>query len=114
MKETEADAVKIEGGEEILESVNRILSAGIPAVSYTHLVLKRIVNEEIVSRFDHALVLRGSGSGAELRRVLAERFGNILTVDYQPTCENMLMSMNSVVLAKTNNAIAATNPITAK
>ena len=28
MKETEADAVKIEGGEEILESVNRILSAG--------------------------------------------------------------------------------------
>jgi len=30
MKETEADAVKIEGGEEILESVQRILSAGIP------------------------------------------------------------------------------------
>ena len=29
MKETEADAVKLEGGEEILESVQRILSAGI-------------------------------------------------------------------------------------
>ena len=28
-------------------------------------VLKRIVNEEIVSRFDHALVLRDSASGAE-------------------------------------------------
>ncbi len=29
MKETGADAIKIEGGEEILESVERILSAGI-------------------------------------------------------------------------------------
>ena len=25
-----------------------------------------------------------------LRAMLAERFGNIVTVDYQPTCENML------------------------
>ena len=53
-------------------------------------VLKRIVSEEIVSHFDHALVLRDSASGAELRRVLAARFGNIVTVGYQPTCENML------------------------
>lgn len=29
MKETEADAIKLEGGEEVLESVGRILSAGI-------------------------------------------------------------------------------------
>ncbi len=53
-------------------------------------VLKRIVNEEIVSRFDHALVLRASEAGTELFRVLSSRFGNIITVDYQPTCENML------------------------
>ena len=31
MKETEADAVKIEGGEEILESVNRILRPEYPS-----------------------------------------------------------------------------------
>ena len=31
MKETAADAIKLEGGEEILESIQRILSAGIPA-----------------------------------------------------------------------------------
>ena len=30
MKESSADAVKIEGGQEIIESINRILSAGIP------------------------------------------------------------------------------------
>ena len=35
-------------------------------------VLKRIVGEEIVSRFDHALVLRASESGAELFRVLGD------------------------------------------
>ena len=32
MKETAADAIKLEGGEEILESVQRILSAGIPVI----------------------------------------------------------------------------------
>lgn len=53
-------------------------------------VLKGIVNEEIVSRFDHALVLRATQHDASLRAMLAERFGNIVTVDYQPTCENML------------------------
>ena len=34
MKETEADAVKLEGGEEILESVERILTAGIPIMGH--------------------------------------------------------------------------------
>ena len=53
-------------------------------------VMKSIVNEEVVSRFDHALVLRATRRDAPLRAVLAERFGNIVTVDYQPTCENML------------------------
>ena len=33
MKETSADAVKMEGGAEIVESVNRILSAGIPVAA---------------------------------------------------------------------------------
>ena len=53
-------------------------------------VLKRIVNEEIVSHFDHSLVLRQTPCNASLRAMLAERFGNIVTVDYQPTCENMV------------------------
>ena len=34
MKETEADAVKMEGGEEILESIERIISAGIPVMGH--------------------------------------------------------------------------------
>ena len=42
MKETEADAVKMEGGEEILESVQRILSAGIPVMAHLGLTPQSI------------------------------------------------------------------------
>ena len=42
MKETEADAIKIAGGEEILESVNRILSAGIPIMGHLGLTPQSI------------------------------------------------------------------------
>ena len=42
MKETEADAVKMEGGEEILESVQRILSAGIPIMGHLGLTPQSI------------------------------------------------------------------------
>ena len=52
-------------------------------------VLKKIVHEEIISRFDHALVLR-STADKELLKLLTAQFDNLIEVDYQPTCENML------------------------
>jgi len=42
MKETGGHAVKIEGGKEILESVNRILSAGIPVMGHLGLTPQSI------------------------------------------------------------------------
>lgn len=42
MKETGADAIKMEGGEEILESVQRILSAGIPVMGHLGLTPQSI------------------------------------------------------------------------
>lgn len=42
MKETSADAIKVEGGIEILESVKRILSAGIPIMGHLGLTPQSI------------------------------------------------------------------------
>lgn len=49
--------------------------------------LKAIVNEEILRHFDHALVLRSDSPGAS---ELSEQYGNVVVVDFQPTCENLI------------------------
>ena len=53
--------------------------------------LKKLVNEAIVDRMDHAFVMRRTDSADEVNMVLSEGFGNVVLVDYQPTCENMLV-----------------------
>ena len=52
--------------------------------------LKRIVTEEVVARMDHSFVLRRSEANQRLAESLTGRFGRLVMVDYQPTCENML------------------------
>lgn len=52
--------------------------------------LKQIVNREIISRLDHSFVVRRSEENAALIELLGAKFRNVVVVDYQPTCENML------------------------
>ena len=53
--------------------------------------LKRIVNQEIVSVFDHAMVFNKNTPHLELANDLASRGHDIILVDYQPTSEMMVI-----------------------
>lgn len=52
--------------------------------------LKEIVNREIVKKLDHAIVVSNRVPEAQLRQLeqMTERY---FILDYQPTCENMLI-----------------------
>ena len=51
--------------------------------------LKSIVKKEIVSVFDHAVVI-SSRFDKEKTEMFTKMFGNTVLVDYQPTCENLV------------------------
>ena len=51
--------------------------------------LKRLVNEEIISLLDHALVLNNK-TDEKLIEVLKQNFEKIVVVEFQPTTENLL------------------------
>lgn len=50
--------------------------------------LKHIVQTLIIDRFDHSLALN---RGAKLTGELTAQYGRIEVLDFQPTCENMLI-----------------------
>lgn len=84
MKETEASAVKLEGGLEIIESVQRILSAGIPVMGHLGLTPQSIhkygtysvrarEEEEASKLLDDAQLLERAGCfGLVLEKIPAE------------------------------------------
>ena len=51
--------------------------------------LKRLVNEEIISLLDHALVLSDKTDN-QLIEILKQNYEKIVIVDFQPTTENLL------------------------
>ena len=51
--------------------------------------LKNIVLKEIVNVFDHAVAVSNEFNGEKLA-MLEKTFGNVVVVDYQPTCENLV------------------------
>ena len=51
--------------------------------------LKKLVNEEIISLLDHALVLNAK-TDAQLIDTLKQHYEKIVVVEFQPTTENLL------------------------
>ena len=68
--------------------------------------LKRIVSEEIIARFDHAFVLRHTPRTASLKGSLSGDFTNIVLVEYQPTCENMLYEFAACIIKRLPQGVA--------
>lgn len=95
MKETGGHAVKIEGGQEILESVQRILSAGIPVMGHLGLtpqsihkfgtyVVRAREDEEAAKLIEDAHILQDAGCFAlvleKIPAKLAARVASELTI----------------------------------
>ena len=53
--------------------------------------LKKIVNKEVVDRFDHATVFNGNSPHVKLAKTLEAEGHKVILADYQPTSENMVL-----------------------
>jgi 6-pyruvoyltetrahydropterin/6-carboxytetrahydropterin synthase len=58
--------------------------------------LKKIVKENIVSRYDHALMVSGFAP-AETVEAYRQHFGNVIVSPYQPTCENIVADIAAIL-----------------
>ncbi|CEN38820.1 6-carboxytetrahydropterin synthase QueD [Capnocytophaga cynodegmi] len=52
--------------------------------------LKRIVKQEIIDEFDHAMIFNANSPHLELANELKAKGHHIILVDYQPTSENLV------------------------
>lgn len=62
-------------------------------------LLKNIVRENIIDLYDHALVLH-KDSAALINDESMELYGKLVTVDYQPTSENLLIYFAEILKQK--------------
>lgn len=60
--------------------------------------LKRIVHDQILSTYDHALVINKEAPYSK-NELLFKEFEKVILVDYQPTCENLLLHYVKLIQA---------------
>lgn len=53
--------------------------------------LKKIVKSAIIDQLDHALVVNGNSPHKEIKDLALPGFDKVVLVNYQPTCENLLI-----------------------
>ncbi|MDR2027322.1 MAG: 6-carboxytetrahydropterin synthase [Prevotellaceae bacterium] len=80
-------------------------------------ILKQIIKENIIDRFDHCVMLR---KGSPLSCEIKNEYHRVELFDFQPTCENILLyfveilknrlpvtvSLHSLKLSETNSSFA--------
>ena len=62
--------------------------------------IKKIVKEEIVDVWDHAVLLNALTPHKELGEDLAQKGHKVIECNYQPTCENMLYEISEKIKNK--------------
>ncbi|MEM6514588.1 MAG: 6-carboxytetrahydropterin synthase [Bacteroidota bacterium] len=67
--------------------------------------LKKIVKEEIVDVFDHSMVFNKNTPHNELGEELLKLDHHIILVDYQPTCEMMILDFAEKIKKRLPNNI---------
>ena len=60
--------------------------------------LKKIVNDLIINRFDHALLINAHTPHLDSTKDV-KMFGKVVAVPYQPTCENMVLDFATCLQA---------------
>ena len=61
--------------------------------------LKRIVKKNIVDYFDHSVIISSAAGKPEIEHV-KKMFDKFYIVDYQPTCENLVINMAELIRKK--------------
>jgi 6-pyruvoyltetrahydropterin/6-carboxytetrahydropterin synthase len=59
-------------------------------------VLREIVQKRIIDHFDHSLVI-SSDFEDERKEMMRGAFGNIMIVNYQPTCEKLIENFAEIL-----------------
>lgn len=86
--------------------------------------LKKVINTQVIDRFDHALVLLDRSVDDSLARSAQEQWGKIVLTPFQPTCENLVVhfarcieinlpqgvTLNEIRLYETENSYVTYRP----
>jgi len=67
--------------------------------------LKKLVKENIVDRLDHSLMIAGFAP-AETVESYRRHFGNVIVSSYQPTCENIVADIATILRNLTPEGVA--------
>jgi len=67
--------------------------------------IKKIVKEEIVDIWDHAVLVNGDSPHKLLGESLESQGHKVIFCDYQPTCENMLYDIAAKIKSKLPNHV---------